>query len=58
MLFNFRNEIHDVYYCITVNVTIPYYSYTCAQYLDVQTKNDMSYGKSGLFICCINGILR
>ena len=36
--FHFRTEIHDLYYYITVNVTILCYSYTCVQYLDVQTK--------------------
>ena len=38
IFFQFRTEIHDVYYYITVNVTILFYSYTCVQYLDVQTK--------------------
>ena len=38
MFFHFQTEIHDVYYYITVNVTILYYYYTCVQYLDVQTK--------------------
>ena len=38
VFFHFRTEIHHVCYYITVNVTILYYSYTCAQYLDVQTK--------------------
>ena len=36
--FHFRTEIHDLYYYTTVNVTILCYSYTCVQYLDVQTK--------------------
>ena len=38
MFFNFRNEMHDLCYYITVNVTILYYSYTCVQCLDIQTK--------------------
>ena len=38
ILFHFWTEIYDVYYYITVIVTILYYSYTCLQYLDVQTR--------------------
>ena len=38
VFFHFRTEIHDVYYYITVNVTVRYDSYICVQYLDVQTK--------------------
>ena len=33
-----QTEIHDVYYYITVNATVLYYSYTCVKYLDVHTK--------------------
>ena len=38
ILFHFRTEIYDAYYYITVIVTILYYSYTCVQYLDAQTR--------------------
>ena len=37
-VFHCWTEMHGVHYYITVNVTILYYSYTCVQYLDVQTK--------------------
>ena len=37
-VFHCRTEMHDVHDYITLNVTILYYSYTCVQYLDVQTK--------------------
>ena len=38
LLVLFNLKIPDIYYYITVKVTILYYSYTCVQYLDVQTK--------------------
>ena len=36
MLFNFRTEIHDVYYYITVNVTILCYYVTFTHVWNIQ----------------------